>query len=215
MWQLGLLGFGILLAAYAIGSLPSGYLAGRWLRGIDIREVGSGSTGATNVLRVLGKKPALAVLLADIAKGAIAVLLAGAIARTGAGSESLAAWSEVLAGLAAVVGHSKPLWLNFRGGKSVAASLGVLLALSWPVALGTIAVFAGVLALSRIVSLSSIAGAIAVSGLMVLTGEPLPYVLFGLAAGIYVIWRHRSNIQRLMEGVEPRLGDRAETSPSS
>jgi glycerol-3-phosphate acyltransferase PlsY len=116
------------------------------------------------------------------------------------------AWMVALAGLAAILGHSKSIWLGFTGGKSVATSLGVLLAMSWQVGLSTLLVFGVVLALSRIVSLSSIAGAVAVSVFMLVLHQPLPYQLFALAGGLYVILRHRSNIERLLAGIEPRLG---------
>jgi glycerol-3-phosphate acyltransferase PlsY len=123
------------------------------------------------------------------------------------------AWMVALAGLAAVLGHSKSIWLGFAGGKSVATSLGVLLAMSWQVGVCTLAVFGVVLALSRIVSLSSIAGAIAVSVLMLVFRQPLPYLLFAVAGALYVIWRHRSNIQRLLAGTEPRLGQKLSPEP--
>ncbi|MDP8963101.1 MAG: glycerol-3-phosphate acyltransferase, partial [Cyanobacteriota bacterium] len=115
-------------------------------------------------------------------------------------------WLVALAAFAAVLGHSKSIWLNFTGGKSVATSLGILLAMSLPVGLGTLGVFAVVLAVSRIVSLGSIAGAIAVSVLMIFLGQPLPYQLFAAVAGLYVIFRHRSNIERILAGTEPRIG---------
>jgi glycerol-3-phosphate acyltransferase PlsY len=118
------------------------------------------------------------------------------------------AWMIALAGLAAILGHSKSIWLGFTGGKSVATSLGVLLAMSWQIGLSTLSVFGLVLAVSRIVSLSSICGAIAVAILMLLMRQPLPYQLFALAGGLYVILRHRSNIQRLLAGTEPRLGQK-------
>ncbi len=204
-----------LLVAYLLGSLPSGYWAGRLVKGFDIREQGSGSTGATNVLRTVGKLPALIVLLVDILKGSAAI----ALFRWLYTSEFVQPlipmtvdpavwlpWIITLAGMLALLGHSKSLFLNFTGGKSVATSLGVLLALNWIVGLGTLAVFLAVLGVTRIVSISSIMGAIAVSGLMVATGQPMPYLLFGIAGGVYVIWRHRTNIQRLMAGTEPRLG---------
>lgn len=204
----------LLLAAYLLGSIPTGYAIARWLKGIDIREVGSGSTGATNVLRTLGTLPAIGVLLVDIFKGVLPILLVK-WAYTTEGLEAvspLQPWMVTLAGIAAVLGHSKSIWLNFTGGKSVATSLGVLLAMSWPVGLLTFGVFGGVIAISRIVSLSSIAGAIAVFGLMWGFHQPLPYILFGLASGLYVIWRHRSNIERLIAGTEPKLGEKLPTS---
>ena len=215
LWLWLLLNGVVLLVAYLLGSMPSGYWAGRWLKGIDIREHGSGSTGVTNVLRTVGKAPALVVLLVDILKGAIAIasvrwfytfLSTQPSSLPSLDTTLWLPWMVTLAGMAALLGHSKSIFLGFTGGKSVATSLGVLLAMSWMVGVGTLAVFAIVLALSRIVSLSSIAGAIAVSGLMLLTHQPLPYILFGLLGGLYVILRHRANIQRLLAGSEPRLG---------
>jgi len=161
-----------LLVAYLLGSLPTGYLAGRLLKNIDIREHGSKSTGATNVLRTVGKWPALAVLLIDAFKGALAVLLARWLYALPTVTATLpgnldatdgVAWAAAIAGLAALLGHSKSIWLGFSGGKSVATGLGVLLALSWQVGLLTLAVFGLVLAVTRIVSISSITAAIASS----------------------------------------------------
>ena len=214
----------LLVVAYFLGSIPPGYLAGRLLKGIDIREHGSGSTGATNVLRTLGKGPAIAVLLIDILKGVAAIALVRwcyslAIAQdlaTGAGTLAGGAaldWMVTLAGLAALLGHSKSIWLNFTGGKSVATGLGVLLALSWQVGLSTLAVFGVVMAVSRIVSLSSITAAIAVFVFMLLLAQPLPYQLFAIAGGLYVVLRHRTNIQRLLAGTEPRIGQKLSQEP--
>ena len=210
------------MVAYLLGSIPTGYTAARLIKGIDIREHGSGSTGATNVLRTLGKGPGLLVLLVDTLKGVLAIALVYWMF-TFAASRNLVppsvnpsiwlAWMVALAGLATILGHSKSIWLGFTGGKSVATSLGVLLAMSWQVGLGTLGVFGVVMALSRIVSLSSIAGAIAVSVLMLVLGQPLPYLLFAVAGGLYVIWRHRSNIQRLLAGTEPRLGQKLPLEP--
>ena len=205
----------LLAVSYLLGSFPTGYLAARLLKGIDIREQGSGSMGATNVLRTLGKGPAIVVLLVDAAKGALAIALAHFAYPISANlsSETILSlpWLVTLAGLAAIIGHSWPIWLNFKGGKSVATSLGILLAMSWQVGLATFGVFAIMLAISRIVSLSSICGAIAVSALMFGFGQPLPYQIFAIAAGIYVIWRHRSNIQRLLAGTEPKIGQKLPT----
>lgn len=115
-------------------------------------------------------------------------------------------WAICLAGLAALLGHSRSIWLGFTGGKSVAAGLGVLLALSWPVGLGALAVFGVALAASRIVSLSSVLASSAAIILILILEQPLPYRLLVIAGGLYVIARHRANIQRLLAGTEPRLG---------
>jgi len=203
----------LLVAAYLLGSLPTGYLIARWMKGIDIRQYGSGGTGATNVLRTVGKGPAIAVLMIDLLKGLLAVLLVGlawpqvlTLATAGSLVLDWQPWVTMLAGVLAVVGHSKSVWINFTGGKSAASGLGVLLGLAWPVALGAAATFGLTLALSRIVSLSSMAAAIATVILLAATGQPLPYVVLGSLGALYVILRHRSNIDRLLAGTEPRLG---------
>ena len=219
---LWILGNGLLLvAAYLLGSLPTGYLVGKWLKGIDIRTQGSGSTGATNVLRTLGKGPGIAVLLIDVLKGAAAIALIQGVYSAELGwldlapndSEQWFPWITVLSGLAAVLGHSKSVWLGFTGGKSVASGLGILLALDWRVGLMTFGVFGVTLLLSRIVSLSSICGAIAVPLLMLALHLPLAYILLGLVGGGYVILRHKSNVGRILAGTEPRLGEKVSTEP--
>jgi glycerol-3-phosphate acyltransferase PlsY len=207
----------LLIVAYLLGCIPTGYWAGRLLQGIDIREHGSGSTGATNVLRTLGQVPAIVVLLVDILKGAAAIALVRwiyslevfqSLAPTGVVAAVWLPWVVTLVGMLALLGHSKSVFLGFTGGKSVATSLGILLTMNWVVGLGTFGLFLAMLALSRIVSFSSIVGAIAVPILMLLAHQPLPYILFGLAGGLYVILRHRTNIQRLLAGTEPRLGEK-------
>jgi glycerol-3-phosphate acyltransferase PlsY len=208
-----ILAIGLLLAAaYLLGSIPTGYLIARWVKGIDIRQYGSGGTGATNVLRTVGKGAAIAVLVVDLLKGLAAVLLVGLVWPQVPALAALAAWHPwvtVGAGLAALVGHSKSVWIGFTGGKSAASGLGVLLGLAWPVALGTAAAFGLTLALSRIVSLSSMVAAIAAVLLMVGLRQPLPYIALGALGAAYVILRHRSNIDRLRLGTEPRLGQPA------
>ena len=201
------------IAAYLLGSIPTGYLVARAVKGIDIREYGSGGTGATNVLRTVGKAAAIAVLLIDMVKGLSAVLLVRAawpfLETTLAGSGLTADWQPwvmTLAALMALIGHSRSIWINFTGGKSAASGLGVLLGLAWPVALGAVVAFSATLAVSRIVSLSSIAAALVTIVLMVATGQPLAYGVLALLGGVYVILRHRSNIDRLLAGTEPRLG---------
>ncbi|MEB3324689.1 MAG: glycerol-3-phosphate 1-O-acyltransferase PlsY [Cyanobacteriota bacterium] len=207
-----LLPLALLLAGYLLGSIPSGYLAARWLAGIDLRQEGSGSTGATNVLRVLGKGPALAVFLVDVLKGTGAVLLAkAALGGTGMPGTALDAW-VVGAGLAALAGHIWPIWLGWRGGKAVATGLGMLLGLAWPVGLACFGLFLTVLSLSRIVSLSSMVAAIGLPLLFLgwfplLGGFRPDYLALALLTTLLVLWRHRSNLQRLLAGTEPRLGD--------
>lgn len=218
-WILCLVGLG---AAYLLGATPTGYLAGRLLKGVDIRQLGSGSTGATNVLRTLGKGPALAVFLVDVAKGAAAVSLAlwlypwllgePLAAPPAIASSVLTPWAVCLAGLAALVGHARSIWLGFTGGKSVAAGLGVLLAMSWPVGLGGLAVFALAVALFRMVSLGSILAALTAIVLVWALPHPLPYRLMVMAGGLYVVARHQANIRRILAGTEPRLG--AATAPA-
>jgi acyl phosphate:glycerol-3-phosphate acyltransferase len=191
---------GLLLGGYFLGSLPSGYLAGRWLKGIDIREQGSGSMGATNVLRALGKGPAMVVFAVDVLKGFLAVRIAEALLPPDA------SWAVVLVGLAAILGHSRPVWLQWRGGKSVAVSIGLLFGMNLVVAFAVLGIWSVTAFFTRIVSISSIFGAVAAPVLFYLSGAPLPFTLFGLVGGSYVVWLHRTNIERLLKGTEPRIG---------
>ncbi|MDJ1182298.1 glycerol-3-phosphate 1-O-acyltransferase PlsY [Roseofilum casamattae] len=208
---------GLLVFAYLLGSIPTGYWLGKTLQDIDIREFGSGSTGATNALRTLGKGPALVVLAIDILKGAAPVLLMKTVYYY-QGLLSLQRWESllvVLTGFLALFGHSLSIWLILnqpegkslsKGGKSAATSLGVLLALYWPVGLLTFAVFGSVIGIVRIVSVGSMTAAIAVSALMIVFHQPIAYQGFAIVGGLYVILRHRSNIERLLAGEEPKIG---------
>lgn len=207
----------MMVVAYLFGSIPTGYWAGLLLKGIDIREHGSKSTGATNVLRTLGKGPAIVVLLIDVLKGAAAVLFShwfyslpaiATAAPIGTDVQIWLPWMITLAALMAILGHSRSIWIRFTGGKSAATGLGVLLAMSWQVGLGILVVFALILAIFRIVSLGSIAAAIAAVALMWAFQQPLAYQLVAIVGGLFVIWRHQANIQRLLAGTEPRLGQK-------
>ena len=195
------MGFFSLILGYLLGSIPSGWLAGRWLKGIDLREIGSGSTGATNVLRQVGKGPALIVFLIDVGKGAAAVLIARAL--------GLGDWIQVLAGLTALAGHIWPVWLGFKGGKAVATGLGMFLGLAWPVGLASFGVFMAVFSLSRLVSLASVLAAISLPLLMAAGSGSTANLVVALVAMLLVLWRHRSNIQRLLNGNEPKLGQKS------
>jgi glycerol-3-phosphate acyltransferase PlsY len=206
-----LLNLAVLGVGYLLGSLPSGWLAGRWLAGIDLRQEGSGSTGATNVLRVLGKGPALAVFVVDVLKGTLAVLLAKLVLQP-EGFDASSDWWVVATGLAALAGHIWPVWLGGKGGKAVATGLGMLLGLTWPVGLACFGIFLTVLSLTKIVSLSSVVAALALPLLMQgsfgESGLRPAYLTLALLTTVLVVWRHRTNLQRLMAGTEPRLGEK-------
>ena len=191
-----------LFLGYLFGSFPSGYLAGKITKGIDIRSLGSGSTGATNVLRHIGKRAAITVFLLDVFKGVISILLAKYFLLNDS-------W-QVAVGLSTLIGHIWPVWLNWRGGKAVATGLGIFLGLSWQVGLATFGIFILMITLFRIVSLASVSAALALPLIMFLSFNTssisFPLLIISLLAMTLVIWRHRENILRLMKGKEPRIG---------
>ena len=183
---------GTLLTAFLLGSVPFGLLLTR-LAGLgDIRAIGSGNIGATNVLRTGRKDLAAATVLLDALKGTAAVLLARWLG-------GAAAW----AGLAAVLGHSLTPWLGFRGGKGVATAFGALLGIAWPVALGSAAVWLAVAFALRMSSAAAMAACL-VAPLAALLVVPYPWAVPVVAA--WIVWRHRANIARLRAGTEPRIG---------
>jgi glycerol-3-phosphate acyltransferase PlsY len=194
---------GLLVAAYFLGSIPTGYILGR-MAGIDIRECGSGSTGATNVWRNVGKVAGITVFAIDLLKGLIAVLLMRSL--LGAEfSNYLQQLLVVTAAMLALLGHTRSIWLGFKGGKAVASGLGVLLGLNWLVAIAAFGLWLATMAIWRTVSISSILAAISAPILMILTQSPISYITFAVVAGGYVVWLHRSNIERLRQGTEPSL----------
>ncbi|MFP6758548.1 MAG: glycerol-3-phosphate 1-O-acyltransferase PlsY [Alphaproteobacteria bacterium] len=207
-WPLYAAGF----VAYLLGSIPFGLVLTRIFKAGDLRAIGSGNIGATNVLRTGRKGLALATLLFDAAKGLIAVLAAAFFGTDMA----------VVAGVAAVIGHMFPVWLKFRGGKGVATVLGVLFAVSWPVAIATCLVWLAVALVSRLSSLAAIVAMIAAPILLWLMlyfqregtlpywlpGEPQHVEMIGVLA-VLVLVRHHANIRRLISGTEPRIGDSA------
>ena len=201
--------FAVALGSYLIGSIPSGYLAGR-LAGIDIRAIGSGNIGATNVTRALGKRYGYPVFLADFSKGLSAVLIPKLISHYIFGSPNLVQLLQVVAGFFCVLGNAFPVWLHFRGGKGMATSAGVIFGLMPLPALVGVVVWVVTLATTRYVSLASIAASIAMPVIVIATmyfkviTEPLLlYVSIGLAT--LVVLRHRSNISRLIHGTEDRV----------
>jgi acyl phosphate:glycerol-3-phosphate acyltransferase len=201
--------FFLAVTSYLIGSFPTAYLAGR-VAGIDIREAGSGNVGATNVGRVLGKRIGYPVFFIDFAKGFIAVKLAEAIVGPVPPDAIFVDFCRVLGAMSAVIGHSFPVWLGFKGGKGVATSMGALFALNWVPALVVGIVWIVIFQVTRYVSLASIVAAIALPitvALMFFLGYLASAVLLYfclLLAGIVVL-RHRSNISRLLSGTEHRF----------
>lgn len=190
-------------ASYLIGSIPTGYIVVKLLKGEDIREIGSGSTGATNVKRVLGKKWFFTVMVLDALKGALPVVLATMFCTQFLEIGLL----PVLASLCVIFGHSKSIFLNFTGGKSVASGVGTLFALSWPVGITVASVWAIVTWVSKYVSVGSIV-ALAIAPLMMwYLHAPVAHTLYALVAAIYVIYLHRENIKRLKDGVENKVRD--------
>ncbi|HEY5409984.1 MAG TPA: glycerol-3-phosphate 1-O-acyltransferase PlsY [Caulobacteraceae bacterium] len=197
--------FACILGGYLLGSIPFGLIVTR-LGGLgDIRKVGSGNIGATNVLRTGRKDLALATLVGDGGKGLIAVLIARWLL-AGSGHDAAEA-GAALAGGCAFLGHLFPVWLKFRGGKGMATFLGVLLALAWPVGLMACATWLIVAGLSRISSLSALAAA-ALAPVFVLATHQSPIAKVWLAAfmAVLVFIRHAPNIRRLLKGAEPRIG---------
>jgi glycerol-3-phosphate acyltransferase PlsY len=205
---MSLLDLALLIAgSYLIGSIPTGFWLVKALKGIDIRQYGSGSTGATNVWRCVGKWQGIAVFFIDTSKGIIPVRVAIALGAS-------LGWSfpdpyhliAVLVALAALIGHGKSIFLNFQGGKSAATGLGTLLALDLGVGVATFATWCLVLLVWRMVSLASIVGVGFCGAYMAIAKEPLSYVAYGITGFLYVTYRHKANIQRILNGTEPRLG---------
>jgi glycerol-3-phosphate acyltransferase PlsY len=197
----------VLIAAYLVGSIPSGLLVARSAGIQDIRQHGSGNIGATNVLRTLGWKYGLAVLALDAAKGSCGVLLA-----RWAGTGQV---GQTLGGMAAMVGHLWPCTLRFQGGRGVATSLGLMLVLNPLVAVLSASVFIGVVAFTRYVSLGSMTAASSAVLLLILRGAPAGQVLLCSLGAAAIVWRHRPNIERLLKGTESRFSWRGRTAAAT
>ncbi len=190
----------VLILAYLLGSLPFGYILSHIIRKTDIRKHGSGNIGATNVLRVMGWKAALPVFVLDFAKGIAAVAIARLV------SEQPAFY--LTAGLLAMVGHSFPVFLKFKGGKAVATAAGVLAALSGWVTVSLLALFIILVAATRYVSAGSIIASMTLPVLFWLFGFDPAYIIFGLAAALLITARHHQNISRLLNGTESKIGNK-------
>lgn len=190
----------LLLAAYVLGSVPTGLWLVRWVRGVDVRRHGSGNIGTANVYRVAGPWLGGAVLALDVAKGAVPVMAARAVGLP-------PVWC-VAAGLASIVGHNWSAFLRFRGGKGIATSFGVLLALSPKAAAVAAALWVAAVAVTRYASVGSLLAVLSVPVSMLLWREPPAHVAFGVAVAVLGLVRHRTNLRRLVEGTELRITDR-------
>ena len=202
----------VAVAGYLLGSIPFGVLLTRAAGLGDVRAIGSGNIGATNVLRTGRKDLALLTLLLDGGKGAAAVLLGAASLPW---AESLLGtkidpewrvWAGAAAGASAFLGHLSPVWLGFKGGKGVATFFGLMLAAAWPVGLAAGAIWLVVAAVSRFSSLAALAAAVLAPNLAALTGQPTPVILLAAFSGVLILIKHRGNIARLRGGTEPRIG---------
>ena len=192
----------VILVSYLIGSIPTGYIIVKLKTGQDIRDVGSGSTGATNVKRVLGKGWFFTVMLLDAFKGALPVILAKMLV----GDIQGIGLFPVLAAVAVIIGHSKPVFLQFKGGKSVASGVGTILALNWQIGLMIAGIWAVITYFTKYVSVGSVT-ALAISPfLMHYVGHaPLGYTAYCALGAIYIIYLHRQNIARLIKGEENKV----------
>ena len=189
------------VVAYLIGSIPTGYLIVKAKTGQDIRTVGSGSTGATNVKRVLGKKWFFIVMVLDAMKGALPVILAKIFILAG----SALGLAPVIASIAVIVGHSKSLFLQFKGGKSVASGVGTIIALNWIAGI-TIAVVWGIITyVTRYVSVGSIVALTLSPFIMYFLNAPVAYIAYCALGAIYIVYLHRENIKRLIDGCENKV----------
>jgi acyl phosphate:glycerol-3-phosphate acyltransferase len=191
----------VIAVAYLIGSLPFSFLVARAFGVEDVRRVGSGNVGATNVLRSAGKAAGALALLLDIGKGAAASALAGRLAPGEAALPAVAA-------VAAVVGHMFPVWLRFEGGKGVATGLGAFAPLAPKAALGALVAFGLTALATRFVSLSSVAGGLALAGVAFAVRGPDPVAVAAAFTAALVVFRHRSNLRRILGGTERRMGTR-------
>lgn len=185
---------------YLLGSIPFGMVLARVMNLGNLREIGSGNIGATNVLRTGNKLAAALTLVLDAGKGAAAFLLARVIAEAEDAAQ--------IAGLAAMLGHCYPVWLGFKGGKGVATFLGLLTALHWPVGLGACIAWLVGAGLSRISSMGALVAAAASTFLMMFLGAP-DGLLLGVFLTLLVFWRHRENIRRIKAGTEPKIGQKS------
>lgn len=186
----------VIIAGYLIGSIPCSYLVGRYWAGIDIRQYGSGNVGMTNVWRNAGRVAGLIALVGDLGKGILGILLARYF-----GNDLIVA----LTGIAVLAGHSWPVFLGFKGGKLVATGVGVILAIYPPVGYTAMIIWLAVTGITRYVSVGSITAVVAIPFLMLTFHLEFPYLILGVFAAVFAVYKHIPNIKRLLAGKEPKV----------
>lgn len=195
----------LIIFSYLLGSISFGYLFTKQIKKVDIRKVGSGNTGATNISRVLGIKFALIVFLLDVGKGLLAVLLAIWL--------NSGSWVIIFCAIAVILGHNWPLFFSFKGGRGSATTLGVFLGIMPLAALIAFGIIVLVIVLTRYVSLGSLTGAVLIPVSFLIFHYPPEYLLFGFFATALIIWRHLPNIKRLSQGKELKFGEKVNLNP--
>lgn len=201
MFMASILGYVfVIIVGYLLGSIPFGYIVAKKFQGIDIRQHGSGNIGSTNVFRVVGPTAGLLVFFCDLGKGMTAALIGKYY-----GGPTLA----VIAGIAAILGHVFPVFLQFKGGKLVATGIGVLFAIAYKEAFIALVIWILILAIFRYVSLASIIGAWSAPITVLLFREPTPYLVFCIIGPLFLTIRHKENIKRLINGTESKVGRKA------
>lgn len=209
---------GLFLFGYVCGSIPFGLIIGKWLRGIDVREYGSGNIGFANVFRTVGATGGALTFLGDVGKGAMPTAVAGIIIGNDTGSLGPVVFddqvAQIIAAMGAVIGHNWSVYLKFYGGKGVDTALGGMIAMSPYVGVACLVIGVGVILLSRYVSVGSMIGAassiVILAPLVATDHEPAEYLIYGGAVTLLIVLRHRENIQRLRAGTERKLGQRGE-----
>lgn len=195
----------LIIFAYLLGSISFGYIIAKKIKNVDIRKVGSGNTGATNISRVVGFKFALLVFILDLGKGLLAVLLADWFTSS--------PWIIIFCAYAVILGHNWPIFFSFKGGRGAATTLGVFLGIMPVAALIVFGIIVVIILITRYVSLASLTGAVLIPVCVLLFHYPWEYLVFGLSVTALIIWRHIPNIKRLLQGKELKIGEKVDIAP--
>lgn len=208
--------FILAIVSYLLGSVPFGLIAGKYIKGIDIRTIGSGNIGTANAIRALGPFWGGMVFLGDCLKGSLPILAVLLISKLmpGAIPANLYLTAQVIGGLAAIIGHNYSIFLGFTGGKGIATSFGAFVVLNWKVALLSFLIWVICIVLTKLSSLGSLLGSLAVPILLIAFKSPMEYIVFGFIASFFAFYKHRANIGRLLRGEERKINQKDEKSSS-